>query len=134
MRNSSKKAAKRSREAKPIRDEYRHMYPYCQRADCDRVGTDIHEIARGPARQQAISERACLLHLCREHHDELGDYSQWPIARQLALKKWADRPGYDRQRVNEIRGRDPEAISELEVNGWYAPYLDDEWESITAQW
>ena len=118
MRNKSKKRAKQDRDAESVRDEYRRLYPWCQRADCDELGTDVHEIARGPARHKALQERCCLLHLCRAHHDELGDYSQWPISRQLALKKWADPEFYNRRLVNEIRGREPEAITEEEVMYW----------------
>lgn len=99
-----------------MRDEYRRLYPWCQRSDCDRLATDVHEIARGPARNKAIEVRACLLHLCRAHHDDMDDYSQWPIARQLALKKYSDPEGYDRVAVNLIRGRAPEAITEEEVD------------------
>jgi len=118
MRHRSKQNAKNERDAMPARELYRRLYPYCQHGDCDRIATDVHEIASGPARRNAIGERACLLHLCRDHHDQMDDYSIWPIDRQLALKKWSDPEGYSRTRVNEIRGRDPEAITDEEVDRW----------------
>ena len=103
MRRASKKRAKIDRLAKKVRDEYDEMFPWCQL--CGAVATDTHEIARGPSRVKAQSERCCLLHLCRSCHEEMGDYSKWPVERQLILKELADPDGYDLGRFNKIRGR-----------------------------
>jgi hypothetical protein len=53
----------------------------------------------------AQAERCCLLHLCRDCHEEMGDYSRWPVERQLVLKQLVDPEGYDLDRFNQIRGR-----------------------------
>jgi len=85
---------------------------------CNAKSTDTHEIARGPARANAYALRLAWLRVCRRCHDELGDYSKFPISRQLFLKKTNDPEYYDRQRVNELRGRQPDAITEEEVMEW----------------
>lgn len=77
-----------------------------------------HEIARGPAKQAAMKEPAAWLRVCRQCHDAMDDYSKWPIARQLALKKLRDPEHYDRVKVNELRGEAPESITEEEVDEW----------------
>jgi hypothetical protein len=76
---------------------------------------DIHEIARGSHRQKAFVERCCWLALCRKCHELMDDYSRWPIAKQLVLKALFDADHFDRRRVNEIRGRAPEAINEIDA-------------------
>ena len=116
MRRLSRKQL--SREVRLLRGEYQLMFPFCQVPGCDRIGQDLHEICRGAHRQQAIGAGGCLLVVGRPHHDEMDDYSVWPIARQLAIKKRGDPEGYDRERVNEIRGRAPDAITEGEVEVW----------------
>lgn len=81
---------------------------------------ETHEIACGPARQAALEEPATWLRACGEpcHQGKHGlhDYATWPIARQLALKKKCDPKYYDRKRVNGLRRREPDAITEDEVN------------------
>lgn len=77
---------------------------------------DPHEIARGPARRKAVDSPAAWLVVCRQHHDEMGDYSVWPVVAQLALKRLRDPGNYDRQAVNLLRGRAPEAITDAEVD------------------
>lgn len=77
---------------------------------------DPHEIARGPARRKAVDCPAAWLVLCRQHHEEMGDYSVWPVVAQLALKRLRDPEHYDRQAVNLLRGRAPEAITDAEVD------------------
>jgi len=79
------------------------------------IGGEVHEIARGPARQKALEEPAAWLAVCRECHEQLGDYSVWPVVRQLALKRLRDPNRYNRRKINELRHRAAEAISEAEV-------------------
>lgn len=76
---------------------------------------DCHEIARGGVRSKSVRDRCSWLSLCRTCHESMGDQSTWTIARQLALKALRDPGHYDRQRVNLLRGEQPDAISELEV-------------------
>ncbi|SVB67426.1 uncharacterized protein METZ01_LOCUS220280 [marine metagenome] len=103
MRFRSKKRAKIDREAEDVRAHYDNLFPFCQL--CGEPATDTHEIARGPSRLAAQAERCCLLHLCRDCHEEMGDYSRWPVERQLVLKQLVDPEGYDLDRFNQIRGR-----------------------------
>ncbi len=80
---------------------------------------EVHEIARGPARKAALKESAAWLFLCPDcHRGEKGfdDYSVWPIARQLALKRKCDPRNYDRVTVNRLRGRYPDAVTEEDVD------------------
>jgi hypothetical protein len=83
---------------------------------------ETHEIASGPARQAALKEPSTWLRTCNGFinncHDALHDKSEWPIARQLALKWCCDPEHYDRVKVNLLRGRQPEAITETDVNQW----------------
>ena len=118
MRRRSISGQKRDREVKPLRDQYRKAFPMCQYPGCTRRGQDVHEIARGSSRQLAIGHRSCLLHLCRLHHEWMDDASRYPVSLQLRFKQMADPDGYDRQEVNVIRGRDPDAITQSEVDLW----------------
>lgn len=114
MRRFTPKRAEHNRMVKPIRDEYRECHPRCEVPWCEERATELHEISRGPARAKSLNVEAALLHLCRECHWKMGAL---PVAAQLALKKLAG-SGYDRQRVNELRGRQPDAITEQEVDEW----------------
>lgn len=84
---------------------------------CGAPASDVHEIARGVHRKQALEERCTWLKLCREcHRNKVHGGGWWArITSQLALKMVRDAEHYDRQRVNEIRGRMPDAITEREV-------------------
>lgn len=119
LRRVSKKRAALNREAKPLRDDFRQMFTMCQ-CCCKRVASDVHEICRGSHREAALKERAAWLCLCRVCHDELDDYSQWPITRQLALKLVGDPEFFDLATVNTLRGRDENAITLAEVAKWLA--------------
>lgn len=79
---------------------------------------ETHEIPRGIFRAAALKEPAAWLRVCQFHDEEMGDYSIWPIARQLAVKKLGDLPNYSRELVNQLRGRQSDAITEAEVNAW----------------
>jgi hypothetical protein len=83
---------------------------------------ETHEIANGPARQAALKEPSTWLRLCNGFingcHAALHDKGDWPVARQLALKFRYDPEHYDRVTVNVLRGRQPEAITEKQVNKW----------------
>ena len=95
------------------RDDYRYAFPSCQW--CGSQATEVHEIARGPARQAALLERAAWLSLCRDCHNIMGSM---PVAAQLAIKRIADPMGYDRVAVNRLRGRSDNAITDGEVWQW----------------
>lgn len=97
------------REVKPVRDEYRWMFPNCQR--CGKKATDIHEITAGGARRQtALDKRALLLSLCRCCHSMIQG---WRHTQQLHLKMIVDREGYDLDTYRRVmRGKDgrPDAV------------------------
>ena len=95
------------------RHQFAREFPRCWL--CDGTAHDVHEIARGVHRKRAVQERCAWLRACRLCHDKLGDYAIWPLERQYALKMIYDPDNYDRIRVNEIRGRDANAISETDV-------------------
>ena len=98
------------------RDKWRKQWDRCM-ACGSTWRLEVHEIARGPARQRALHEPAAWLFLCHGcHHDEFDDYSVWPLARQLCLKRKYDNPNYDREAVNRLRGRAPNAITEADVD------------------
>jgi hypothetical protein len=83
---------------------------------CGKAASDTHEIPRGVHRKGALKHREAWLRLCRSCHNECGDYSKWPIAKQYAVKKDNDPRFYNRILLNRLRGRADEAISEEEVN------------------
>ena len=118
MKPISNKRRRRLREVAAGRNAYREKFPRCQWPGCLKTATELHEIARGPARQIAIGEICCFLHLCQKDHRLCDDYSIRPLARQLAVKQIADPDGYDLQRFNIIRGRAPNAITQEEVTAW----------------
>lgn len=75
---------------------------------------DCHEIARGPAREAALSEPTLWLALCRSCHEEMDDMKKWPLARQLALRVLADMNA-NMALLNRVRGRAPTAVTAIEV-------------------
>jgi hypothetical protein len=42
----------------------------------------------------------------------MGDYAEWPVERQLRLKKLADPEGFDLERFQEIYGRQVDIAEE----------------------
>lgn len=78
-----------------------------------RPGLETHEIVRGVHRAAGVALPAAWLRLCRDCHEEVGG---WPVERQLALKRLHDFEFYDRRAVNVARGRQPDAITEAEVD------------------
>jgi len=115
MKRISKKRSALLRKVKPLRDQYKAMFPWCQVPLCAAKATELHEISRGSSRGKSLGVRAALLHLCAFDH---GQMDVLPVAGQLALKLLADPDGYDRIAVNLLRGRQPEAISAEEVAAW----------------
>ena len=87
----------------------------------DRTGCELHthEIACGPFRKKALTNAAAWVRICMKCHlsqHGIHNYADWPIARQLALKKKHDPENYDRIAVNRLRCRADEAITEDEVD------------------
>src|ERR1039458_1346722 len=73
---------------------------------------ETHEIARGVHRSTAVTEVATWFRTCNHCHE-----AKMPtIAGQLALKRKHDPENYDRVAVNLIRDRQPDAITEQEID------------------
>lgn len=80
---------------------------------CGRIATDVHEIHGGSSRGITFEKREAWIALCREHHEEVQDWSDKRY--QYALKQITDPAAYDRVKLNELAGWAEEAISEAEV-------------------
>jgi hypothetical protein len=93
------------------RDEFRLAFDKCFL--CGQPGTDVHEIARGPFRAKAMEDPSAWLKVCGWCHE--NKFPTMTIARQLALKMLCDPENYDRQKVNLLRKRQPDAVTEREV-------------------
>ena len=107
-------------DSKPItRNEWNEQHLrcfHCGLRSPSGDGLETHEIARGAARQKALKEPATWLRLCNGFWNGCHELvSGWPLPKQLALKFLMDRGHYDRVKVNLLRGRQPEAITEEEV-------------------
>ena len=76
-------------------------------------GLQVHHVARGCHRGKAREELCCLIRTCAGCHENLLD--SMPVSRQLALVLIHNPLGYSRVRVNELRGRAPDSISEQDV-------------------
>lgn len=72
-----------------------------------------HHIARGCNRRKARDERCAIIRTCQGCHQSRLDGME-PVT-QYALKLMNDPAGYDRTRLNELRGRQPSAITTDEV-------------------
>ncbi len=75
---------------------------------------EVHEIARGPARQAALKEPAAWVSTCARCHR--GVLDSMPAVMQLAYKKLNDPENYDRVKVIKLKWWDDEAVSEAEVD------------------
>lgn len=81
-------------------------------------GLETHEIVRGSGREKSLTEpstwiRACNYKTPNDCHRRKLD--GMPIVMQLVLKKKFDPEHYNRERVNVLRHRQPDAITEAEV-------------------
>ena len=113
----SDKRAKLLRETTSDRKRYKDGVWLCE-ACSKRQAVDTHEIVRRSTNSESLRQECCWLALCRKCHDEMGDYSVWPITRQLACKLLATPDSFDLRLVNELRGRDEQAIEMAEVVKW----------------
>ena len=115
MNHESPKAAANRRKYALVRSTFREWSQQCMVCTF-RECTEVHEICNGPDRQVALGRRETWLALCRRCHDEIGDKSLWPVERQLAVKLLHDPEWFDPEAVNIIRGRDPDAITIVEIS------------------
>ena len=118
MRKRSKRRMQYDRLVRAARENFGLEQRLC--AACGLLGCDCHEIARGAARRLAVGDRRAWLWLCRRCHEEMGDYTQWPISRQCALKLISD-PGYFcLETICELRGRAATDVTLVDVAQWLA--------------
>lgn len=115
LRPVSKKRAKLMKDIGPARRAYLAEHHVCA---CCMAGpsTEVHELANGPGRDKALSERCAWLAVCNDcNFHKLTDKTRYPVEVQYFFKALQDAGYYDRRRVNELRGRDPESITEADV-------------------
>ena len=101
---------------RPTRDEWRDArHPHCM--VCGKWLTnglgEVHEIARGAARQKALKEPATWILTCHECHEKHLDGMD-PLT-QYAIKWLEDKSNYNAEVVNVLRGRAPGAILDEDV-------------------
>ena len=115
MNHESPKAAANRRKYALVRSAFKGWAHKCMVCG-NREATEVHEIANGFARQEALGKRETWLALCHWCHEKLGDKHMWPVAKQLAVKLVKDPEWFDPVVVNVLRGRDPEAITLVEIS------------------
>jgi hypothetical protein len=113
----SKKRKSLMAKVKPFRDRYLASKLLCE-VCIKRQPIEVHEITRGPAREASLEKSEVVLAVCRKCHDLLGDYSKWPVTRQLAVKFLRSPMLLNLEVVNRIRGRDENAITLDDVVKW----------------
>lgn len=108
---------KRTRpKTSPEREKYRRKFKTCQL--CGEPRKHVHEIVTRAKNASAIEQRCCFLSLCERCHDRMHDHSDYPLARQYALKQRVDPEGYCRETLNRMRGRAANAITQEQVDEW----------------
>ena len=106
----SKKRKALMAKVKPFREEYLASKLLCE-VCIKRQPIEVHEITRGPAREDSLDKPAVVLAVCRSCHRELDDYAKWPVTRQLAVKFLRSPMLLNLEIVNRLRGRDENAIT-----------------------
>ena len=98
----------------------------CGHVSSSGEGLETHEMASGPGRAKALTEPAAWLRLCGDFANGCHSLLQGgPVVIGLALKRIADPEHYDLEKVNELRGRVPGAVTQAEVDAMVA-YLESE--------
>jgi len=112
MRRRSLKTDAIVKRMAKARTDFRLEMEVCNSCGVSCVG-DVHEICSGQNRLNAYQQRAAWLHLCRKCHN---DIQNWPIEKQLALKKEVDHDYYSLSAINRILA--PRRIYEEDVAKW----------------
>jgi hypothetical protein len=110
MNRVSKKRKALMAKVKPFRDEYLASKLLCE-VCIKRPPIEVHEITRGPAREESLDKPEVVLAVCRKCHDQLGDARVWPVSRQIALKFLRSPLLVNPQIVNKLRGRADTALT-----------------------
>jgi cytochrome c553 len=115
MKQVNPKTAKIRRQARDPRAQYVAEHFTCQVCH-KRQATECHEIVRRSTKANSILYRSTYIATCYDcHENELGDYSRYPIARQLAVKLISDGDHFNLEEINRLRGRDANAITLTDV-------------------
>lgn len=115
MKRVNPKTAKIRRQARDPRAQYVAEHFLCQVCG-QRKATECHEIVRRSTAAKSILYRSTYIATCGDcHQHELGDYSRYPIARQLAVKLVNDPEHFSIEEVNRLRGRANSAITLADV-------------------
>ncbi len=118
IKRVSAKRRNQMKATKPTRDSFRAEFRMCMLCN-KRKATDVHEIVTRAKSATSVEQRCSWLCLCRTcHDDEVGDYSRYPISRQLALKLVADPMAFDLAAINKLRGNDPNEFTMGDVTRW----------------
>jgi len=126
MRPVSKQRQRKNLASRSVREQMKEDFPCCMR--CHRWAHDTHEISRGAFRAKSLGERCAFLRLCRKCHEDL--HRNWSLEQQYCLKRMMDPGHYDRVRLNELRGREPGAIIDAEVEAevdWVRGQIRGRW-------
>lgn len=118
LRRKSAKRIALEKETNPARHKFVEDVGTCMICR-QRPAQDPHEIPRGPAREKALREPRSWLAVCRICHDELDDFVQWPIARQIAVRMY-----WEIEQtcfiINELRCRAQTDCTPSDVLEWLA--------------
>lgn len=118
MPRVSKKRNKQMTATSVPRKSFKAEFRMCMLCN-KRKATDVHEIVTRAKSAKSVEQRCSWLCLCRTcHDDEVGDYSRYPISRQLALKLVADPMAFDLAAINKLRGNDPNEFTMGDVTRW----------------
>ncbi len=125
MKRATPKTARMRRQSRDARAQYVAEHWTCQCCH-KRRATECHEIVTRAANAESILYRCCYLAVCEAcHRSEVSDYSRWPVTRQLAAKLLGDGDNFDLKVVNQLRGRDDNAITLADVAKWLAMKGDE---------
>jgi hypothetical protein len=119
-----KRRAKKLRDYKRARDIYLDETFACEvcasvRPDKRaRRAIELHHIARGIHRDRTMAMRSTWLAVCQKCHQELDDYSKWPLSKQLSVKLLADAFHFNLEGFNAARDREETAIVLADVVKW----------------
>lgn len=120
MRKISKKTAAIYRKWGPVRKEFLWDHPYCFACGSG-IDVAVHEMTPGKNRMRGFVERATWLTACNHCNcDRLTDASEWPLARQLALKLLHNPEYFDLEAVRRVLAPEgcenpPRVVDESEI-------------------
>ena len=127
MRSRSKKTAAREDECRDFRVAFRKEVGHCEICGHDPTRVKygqiawvihIHEISRGALRLKSLDKRFAILAVCWRCHEELGNRTEWPDARQLAVLRRSRPEDFSLEKFNQLVGRGANRITEEDVEAY----------------